>query len=237
MNPLHAVFSNLDHWRHLPAYQLERRADIFFSVYLPRVLEQHVGTAIDPRIVPEFPIKRDLIWPDKPTHLSVKVDYVLFAEDRSRAYLIELKTDSSSRRSSQDLYLARARELGFTALLEGLVTIVHRTTACRKYYHLLCLLEDLGFLRLPDGLAEQIYPSITLQGRRQLREITIEPVEPAIEVVYLQPEPHANEACIDFEFFASCLDSLDDPLSEVFRAHLRRWTSAASSVQPSRTGS
>ena len=93
MDTLRAVFSNLDRWRHLPAYQLERRADIFFSVYLAHVLERYVGTAVDPRIVPEFPIKRDLIWPDQSTHLSVKVDYVLFAKDRSRAYFIELKTD------------------------------------------------------------------------------------------------------------------------------------------------
>jgi hypothetical protein len=32
MDPLDRVFENLDRWRHLPAYQMERRADIFFSV-------------------------------------------------------------------------------------------------------------------------------------------------------------------------------------------------------------
>jgi len=34
--PLQTIFRHLDCWRHLPAYQLERRADIFFSAYLSR---------------------------------------------------------------------------------------------------------------------------------------------------------------------------------------------------------
>ena len=34
MDRLEALFRNLDRWRHLPNYELERRADIFFSIYL-----------------------------------------------------------------------------------------------------------------------------------------------------------------------------------------------------------
>ena len=33
------IFDLLDGWRHLPAYQLERRADIFFGLFLPDVLD------------------------------------------------------------------------------------------------------------------------------------------------------------------------------------------------------
>ena len=33
------VFKLLDNWRHLPDYQLERRADIFFALFLPEVLK------------------------------------------------------------------------------------------------------------------------------------------------------------------------------------------------------
>ena len=40
MESVQQVFSLLDRWRHLPNYQLERRADIFFAVYLPKILEQ-----------------------------------------------------------------------------------------------------------------------------------------------------------------------------------------------------
>ncbi len=35
MKHLNELFDNMDSWRHLPAYQFERRADIFFSIYLP----------------------------------------------------------------------------------------------------------------------------------------------------------------------------------------------------------
>ena len=63
MDALHTVFANLDRWRHFPAYQLERRADIFFSVYLPEALAKVTGVEIDPRMIPEFPLKLDLIWP------------------------------------------------------------------------------------------------------------------------------------------------------------------------------
>jgi hypothetical protein len=38
MEPLNQMFEMLDRWRHLPAYQLERRADILFAIYLPGFL-------------------------------------------------------------------------------------------------------------------------------------------------------------------------------------------------------
>jgi len=55
--PLDAVFGNLDRWRHLPAYQLERRVDIFFSVYLKGLLEEVTGVALEEELLPELPIK------------------------------------------------------------------------------------------------------------------------------------------------------------------------------------
>jgi len=38
MNRIDAIFDRMDVWRHLPSYQLERRADLFFALYLPEVL-------------------------------------------------------------------------------------------------------------------------------------------------------------------------------------------------------
>ena len=40
------VFALLDRWRHLPAYQLERRADVFFAAYLHEVVEAETGVAL-----------------------------------------------------------------------------------------------------------------------------------------------------------------------------------------------
>ena len=46
------IFELLDKWRHLPDYQLERRADIYFAMFLPDVLEARYGPC---EIIPEFP--------------------------------------------------------------------------------------------------------------------------------------------------------------------------------------
>src|SRR5688500_7039898 len=102
------LFRHLDRWRHLPNYQLERRADIFFSLYLPELVAEKVGRPICPTVVPELPILCSLIWSDRQGMKSVKADYLMIAEDRSEAYLIELKTDVNSRREVQDHYLQKA---------------------------------------------------------------------------------------------------------------------------------
>ena len=34
VDPIAAVSDRMDAWRHLPKYQLERRSDLFFSLYL-----------------------------------------------------------------------------------------------------------------------------------------------------------------------------------------------------------
>jgi hypothetical protein len=52
MDPITDLFDRLDAWRHFPNYQLERRADIFFALYLPEVLESTLGIAITPRFRP-----------------------------------------------------------------------------------------------------------------------------------------------------------------------------------------
>lgn len=90
MDALDTVFRHLGHWRHLPAYQLERRADVFFSVYLKEVVEEFTKTTLEDVMIPEFPVKHD------GTNQSDKVDYVLFTKDRKRVFFIELKTDGGS---------------------------------------------------------------------------------------------------------------------------------------------
>lgn len=42
------VFNLLDCWRHLPAYQLERRADIIFALFLLEVLQERFDLASAP---------------------------------------------------------------------------------------------------------------------------------------------------------------------------------------------
>ena len=70
MERINQVFDRLDAWRRLPDYQLERRADLYFSLYLPEVLEALLGEPIRQDLVPEFPIKQ------LDSNRSDKVDYL-----------------------------------------------------------------------------------------------------------------------------------------------------------------
>jgi hypothetical protein len=236
-DPLDAVFSNMDRWRHLPAYQLERRADIFFSAYLPDVVAEHMGVEVSPEVVPELPIRRVLIWPEQPSKASVKVDYAVFAADRSRIFLVELKTDVGSRRHSQDTYLSKSVDVGFRRIVEGIVEISQATHAYQKYGHLLHALADHGCVRLPDGLDEHLWPRVRSGLGRLLREVevTVGDDEFAVEVVYVQPRGGQNvEQIIDFEEFAAHVERHEDPVSRLFAGSLRRWTSAAGAQEAPR---
>ncbi len=233
MTPTETLFDHLDRWRHLPGYQLERRADVLFSVYLAGLVSEVTGVSISPRILPELPIKRDLVWPERRSHLSVKVDYCLLAEDRSRAFFVELKTDLGSRREAQDHYLEVARGVGFRSIVEGITRLVLATTAHQKYAHLLHELEQHGCLRLPADLLDLVYPTARrgLRARQREIEVTVEAHEFDIEVLYIQPRATKGR-CIDFEAFAAFVARHDDPVSSAFAAHLKRWTAPAGSPRP-----
>jgi len=228
MSTIHDLFDRMDRWRHLPAYQLERRADLFFSLYLPDVVAKHTGAAVDADIIPELPIRRDLIWPEKPTHASVKVDYALFATDRSKLFLVELKTDDTSRRDQQDVYLQRCVDLGCRAIVQGIIDISRKTKAHQKYGHLLHALAQHGCLRCPPGLGEQLWPSPRAGLRRQLDqiEVTVDEQEFAVEILYVQPQGSGHDI-IDFETFASHVERQEDAVSQRFASSLRAWAQRA----------
>ena len=59
MAPIDVEFRHLDRWRHLPNYQLERRADVSFSINLKDVAEEFTGAGLEDEIIPELPLKRD----------------------------------------------------------------------------------------------------------------------------------------------------------------------------------
>jgi len=233
-DPVATVFANMDRWRHLPAYQLERRADIFFSAYLPAVVAEQMGVEVLQEVVPELPIRRDLIWPDRPSKASVKVDYAVFAADRSRVFFVELKTDVGSRRDNQDTYLSKSVDVGFSRIVQGIVEISQATNAYQKYGHLLHALADHRCVRLPDGLDEHLWPKVRSGLGRLLREVevTVGDDEFAVEVVYVQPEGSEGDSCIDFDDFAGHVDRFDDPVSKAFAASLRGWVGRAGGVRP-----
>lgn len=223
MSYTNKLFDTLDKWRHFPNYQLERRADIFFSLYLSEVLKSK-GTDVKSDFIPEFPVRIGTIYPDIETNKSYKIDYVGITNDGKKAILVELKTENLSRRDSQDKYLIASKSVGFRNLLEGVVSIFKATSAKRKYYHLLCALENLVQLSLPRELHEKIQ-SDSLRGVTALAdEIQVATTVETCEVVYIQPTGE-GEGVINFEDVQRVVSSYDDPISKRFAQSLCEWRS------------
>jgi len=233
MNTIHTLFDHMDGWRHLPAYQLERRADIFFSAYLAEAVAEFTGVAVSERLIPELPIKSELVWPDRVGNKSLKLDYCVLSKDRTRAFFVELKTDMDSRRDDQDHCLERAPDIGFRRVVEGIVDIAKATSHHQKYAHLLTELANHGCLRLPTEVLDYCFPSVRrgLRSRQNEIEVLVEPAEFAIEVIYVQPREGAGR-CIDFKRFAATVDRHDGPVSQRFAESLRSWGSQAGSERP-----
>jgi len=115
----------------MPAYRLEPRVDPFFALFLRDVMAMHFEVEINPTIIPEMRLRRGTLWgesTDSPNK-SVKVDYAVFTKDRSKVYLVELKTDEDSFDIDQEGYLKRAQEpdVGFPRLVDGILEITRVT--------------------------------------------------------------------------------------------------------------
>ncbi len=91
MDPINEMFDRMDRWRNLPSYQLERRADLLFSLYLREALEVKLGFPILPDLIPEFPVRIGTIFPDEESNRSVKIDYLALSADLQHAVFVEPK--------------------------------------------------------------------------------------------------------------------------------------------------
>jgi hypothetical protein len=230
MKQIDTLFDRMDAWRHLPNYQLERRADLFFSLYLPEVLEAKLGFPIAEQIVPEFPVRIGTIYPDIPIDKSYKIDYVAISDDADKAILVELKTEGLSRRDNQDKYLLASREAGFPALLGGVLDIFRATNSKRKYFALLEHLESMGLLRIPMEMKE-IMSHPGLQGATEAsRAIEITSSAADSIILYVQPNGTADDI-ISFEDFRAVVQKHDDPVSKRFAQSLSEWASVQAGIK------
>ena len=201
------LFDLLDNWRYFQAYQLERRADIFFALYLKHIIHSKFGVPID-AIIPEFPVRVGAII-DKEINKSFKIDYVCVSQEKRIVYLVELKTDMNSRREKQDWYLKRAQEINVKGLVDGLFKIYHATHQKRKYTYLFHVLENLGWL---FGVGEETICNFGAMYQ--------------MEILYIQPEKHPDDILsnvITFEEIISILSANPDPVAKRFVDSLKRW--------------
>lgn len=140
------IFSLLNDWRQLPAYQLERRTDIYFAAFLDKIFNAVLSeNVID--IIPEFPIRIGTIYPAIDINQSYKVDYVVFTQS-NKIYLVELKTDNGSIREEQYKYYFASIEAGIKSILNGLIQIYNATDYKSKYEYLLRKLVNNGAISI-----------------------------------------------------------------------------------------
>lgn len=248
------VFGLLDKWRHLPAYKLEPRADIFFALYLPDVLEKHFGIG-NLCLIPEFPIKKSIIqaYAEDDTKQSINVDYLAVSDDLTRAFLIELKTDMMSIKEKQVRDLKCASGKGMAEIVGGLKLIAKSdsVTGSRvirgKYFFLLKELKRLGLIRTldVDGLR-----SLVTKKRMKHKdyECRISQMEIAknvrnikVDVVYVIPREPTDERTryllndvdhqISFEEFVKYAKNRGT-IGSRFAKSLEKWTKQAGSCPP-----
>jgi hypothetical protein len=197
------LFNLLDKWRHFPSYQLERRADIFFALYLKEILQYKFKHNSD-NVIPEFPIRRGTIGMKISPNKSKKVDYVSIDQTKEEVLLIELKTDISSKNDGQDDYLDRAVKMNIKALIDGVILIYSATNKKNKYNYLIDELVGIGWVE-KDGKT-----FINTSKDYNIRK------------VYIQPDG-VGEDIINFDDIINALEDIDDGISIQFCKSLENW--------------
>jgi hypothetical protein len=207
---INAMLNNLDTWRHFPKYQMERRADLFFSLFLREIIQDSKFTdskTLRKEILPEFPFKNV-----ESLHTTVNFDYVLFSEDLQTAFIVELKTDSNSAGDLNNPYLAGLSEnnVTFTDIMNGLLQVAKKSRHKMKYYCLLKELENIGIIE-----------SLGADGW-QCKHHIAKPV-----IIHLAPGLTKSESAkinlIDFYQAATTLEKLGGEVERQFASYLRHW--------------
>ena len=201
------LFDRLDEWRGLPSYQLERRTDIFFAIYLKDIINKKYNQTVD-YIIPEFPLRIGNIYSNfklANPNLSFKIDYLVVCNSTRKVFLVELKTDSNSRREKQDKYLNTAKDLNIKNLVDGVLKIYEATSSKKKYQNLLNILARIGWLNTE-----------TLSNTSTDYEVSI---------LYIQPNPgKETEDVITFADLINYLSSNNDKFTTRFLKSLKEWT-------------
>lgn len=210
MKQIEDIFLNFDHWRDIPNYQMERRADIFFAAYLPEVLSRHIGP-MGGYIVPELPLKK------KNSNLSFKVDYVIATRWNRELVLVELKTDTRSIRLNQIAYLIEAASQSPRTLVDDIVAIAKASRAKAKYGRLLSYLSDLG-ISFDHGHCNRCDPT-------SCRIVLIMPKKVLPKNAKLLIESSGVRFdIIDFREFAEVVAEHQDEMSTRFAQSLITWS-------------
>ena len=209
------LFYLLNRWRHLPGYQLERRTDVLFALFLPEVLK-YSGIEIKYPLIPEFPIDKN-----KEDGRHKQADYFALSESRRKGILIELKTDVASIRIEQLETLLGVASRGSQDLIKDVICLAQNKNNSRltrgKYAH---LLHDLSELNLVELLAAGW---VCTKEHSELDVIYILPKRPRPGKV----NDFIIENCVRTIYFDEFADAVDGggegEVRRLFTCYLREW--------------
>jgi hypothetical protein len=220
-NKINELFDLLDKWRYFPAYQLERRADIFFAIYLKELIFKCFQFQID-TIIPEFPVRVGTVY-NNGKNESFRMDYVAVCQEMRKVFLVELKTDGNSVREPQIRYFKKAREINIDGLIDDLIKIYDATYKKNKYQNLLQEVVKLGWLTQSAGSL------VNLNRRYDIDILFILPKKEQIEqIVDLQNEEFFK--VLTFDNIIQTLASKPDEVSKRFIQSLEQWKASADVV-------
>ena len=242
------LFCLLDGWRHLAGYELERRADIFFALFLPEVLEAHCGVKVKRPLIPEFPIYKN---PENKSHNQADYFVLSESENRRQGILVELKTDMASIDEEQCNILRNVASEGLQCLIKYVISLAQNKNnpkpTRQKYVHLLAHLRDLCLIKFEDDLYEKAFAENSRGITKILRDL--EPTAGAckdrscLKVIYVLPSSRANDQnVIDFETFAEIIErpaiekSGSVGIRLVFAHYLRKWAAVGAGSSKPRVG-
>ncbi len=130
------ILETLNSNKEFPKYQLERRVDIYFNIFLPDIIKAVYGLQYEANlIIPELPIKKEN------SKQSINIDYFACCENTGTAFLIELKTDPGSCREDQLKEYIRFRRDRFPDLIDSIKEIRTASKHKNKYDQLLGMLQ------------------------------------------------------------------------------------------------
>ena len=206
MKEIDVIFDRLDMLALFPGYQLERRVDIFFALYLDRIINRRFHEDITPKnIIPEFPLLKVEGKDGKQDYRPNRVDYAVFG--MKSLYLIELKTSVGSRNKDQDEVLSRAKEKDLPTLIREAFKIRDESGKTEKYDYFERCLNDIGIDH--KALDKVIY------GKD-------------VKIVYIQPYERPSDkkqpyTIITFEQIITYISQKDDAIAERFCKSLNEW--------------
>ena len=204
MSVLNEILKQIDDNKEFPAYQAERRLDIFINYFLADILKicpENSGKQNKIEfIAPEFPLKKEK------GNQSTNIDYLclkIVNRQISRLLFVELKTDVSSFNIDQfEIYCEYLKEGSCERGFNGVCNIaiskgmpfIHR----KKYYHLIKVLYNK---RLAGPLAQsKLFQELDeiLDHESKASEDELQIIKVRFSQKLKELVAHLKESCVDY---------------------------------------